>query len=294
MLNKKEIQKKIYSITNTKKITKVMEMISIIKMKKIKNKINNMFDYFHTLTEIIKKLIYLMKSKKETNIFISSKKVTRIAFIIVLTSKGLCGGLNNNLFKKVIPYLKNLSSKKIIYKLIILGKKEINFFNQFQNNIKIYDNNFFKKLNYLNSTKTFKTLFSDYKLNKFDKILIAFNQIRNKSNYTSVIKTLFPVSLKNNNNNKINQNSWDYVYESNINLLLKNLFNQFFNIKIYYSVLENLFSEYSSRVISMKNATENSSNLIQELNLFYNKLRQDSITQELTEIISGASEVLMD
>ncbi|CAL4317545.1 ATP synthase gamma chain [Buchnera aphidicola (Chaitophorus sp. 3695)] len=292
MLNKKEIQKKIYSITNTKKITKAMEMISIIKMKKVEKKINNIFHYFNTLIEIVEKIIYLLKSKKEKNIFTSSRKVKKIAFIIVLTSKGLCGGLNNNLFKKIIPYLKNLSLKKIIYKLIILGKREINFSNQFQNDIQIYNNDFFKNLNYSNANKISKILFSDYKLNKFDQIFIAFNKSKNKINYKPVIEKLLPISLK--NNNKINKNSLDYVYESNTNLLLENLFNQFFNIKIYYSILENLFTEHSSRIISMKNATENSIDLIKELNLVYNKLRQDNITQELTEIISGASAVLMD
>ncbi|CAL4317581.1 ATP synthase gamma chain [Buchnera aphidicola (Chaitophorus populicola)] len=292
MFNKKDIQKKIHSITNTKKITKAMEMISIIKMKKVDKKIKKIFYYFNTLKEIIKKIIYLSQSKKQKNIFTFPKKIKKIAFIVVFTSKGLCGGLNHNLSKKIIPYLNNLSLNKVVYKLIILGKKEINFLNQFQNDIKIYDNNFFKNLNYLHSSKISKILFSDYKFNKFDQILIAFNKSQNKINYKPVIETLLPISLK--DNNQINRNSWDYVYESNIDLLLENLCNQFFNIKIYYSILENLLTEYSSRVIAMKNATENSTDLIKELHLIYNKLRQDNITQELTEIISGASAVLMD
>jgi F-type H+-transporting ATPase subunit gamma len=292
MFNKKDIQKKIHSITNTKKITKAMEMISIIKMKKVDKKIKKMFYYFNTLKEIINKIIYLSKSKKQKNIFTFPKKIKKIAFIVVFTSKGLCGGLNHNLSKKIIPYLNNLSLNKVVYKLIILGKKEINFLNQFQNDIKIYDNNFFKNLNYLHSSKISKILFSDYKFNKFDQILIAFNKSQNKINYKPVIETLLPISLK--DNNQINRNSWDYVYESNIDLLLENLCNQFFNIKIYYSILESLLTEHSSRVIAMKNATENSTDLIKELHLIYNKLRQDSITQELTEIISGASAVLMD
>lgn len=292
MFNKKEIQKKTHSIINTKKITKAMEMISIIKMKKTQKKINKIFYYFKNLRNIIKKIFYLLKIKKEKNLFTSSRKVNKVAVIIVLTSKGLCGGLNNNLLKKIVVYLKTLSLKSITYKLFILGKKEINFINQFQYDIKIYNDVFFQNLNYINSNKISKVLFSNYKLKKFDQILIAFNKSKNKISYKSVIKKILPISFK--KNKKKDQNSWDYIYESNVNLLLENLFNQFFNVKIYYSILENLFTEYSSRVLAMKNATENSTNLIKELNLIYNKLRQNNITQELTEIISGASAVLID
>ncbi|NIH41042.1 MAG: ATP synthase F1 subunit gamma [Buchnera aphidicola (Periphyllus aceris)] len=288
MINKKSIKNKIVSFSGVKKITKAMEMISIIKMKKLEFKKKQIFPYLNILKKITKNLIFLSQIKKQKNIFLcKKKKINKVIIIVVLTSKGLCGSLNNNLFKFIFPYLKNFLFKKISYELIIFGKKENNFLNQFKKKIRIYNCNIFKKSFSKNIFKISNILFKDYKLKIFDKVFIVFNKFVNKIKYKPVFKQLLPITM--NIKKNFYKNNWDYIYESNSILLLEKIFKKYFKITIYNSFLENLVSEYSSRIISMKNASENSFDLIQELQIIYNKARQDSITQELIEIISGAS-----
>ncbi|CAL4317516.1 ATP synthase gamma chain [Buchnera aphidicola (Periphyllus testudinaceus)] len=289
MINTKSIKNKIVSFSSIKKITKAMEMISVIKMKKIEIKKKKTFPYLNILTKIVKNLIFLLKIKKQKNIFLFNKNPKKVVIIVILTSKGLCGSLNSNLFKFLLPYLKNFLLKKISYKLIIFGKKEINFLNKFKKNIQIYNFNFFKMSFSKDLFKTSNTLFKNYKLGFYDQIFIVFNQFNKNMNYKPIFKRLFPLDLNIKKNMFLK--NWDYIYESRSIDLIESIFYKFFKTTIYDSVLENLVSEYSSRMISMKNASENSSNLITESKIIYNKSRQDNITQELTEIISGASVV---
>ncbi|WP_343183553.1 ATP synthase F1 subunit gamma [Buchnera aphidicola] len=287
MVNIKNIKNKIINFSSIKKITKAMEMISVIKIKRLELKKKKILPYIFTLKKILKNLIFLSKIKKEKNIFLFRNNVKKVVIIIVLTSKGLCNGLNNNLFKFLLPYLKNFLLKNISYKLIIFGKKEINFLNKFKKQIKIYDFNFFKSSYSINLFKILNSLFKNYKLKSFDQVFIVFHKFYNKMNYKLVFKRLLPIKI--NFKQKNEYKYWDYIYESNRMKLFENVFNKFFKSMVYNNILENLISEYSSRIISMRNSSENSSNLIKELNIIYNKARQYNITQELTEIISGAS-----
>ncbi|WP_343187773.1 ATP synthase F1 subunit gamma [Buchnera aphidicola (Periphyllus koelreuteriae)] len=287
MVNIKNIKNKIINFSNIKKITKAMEMISVIKIKRLELKKKKILPYILILKKILKNLVFLSKIKKEKNIFLFRNNVKKVVIIIILTSKGLCNGLNNNLFKFLLPYLKNFLLKNISYELIIFGKKEINFLNKFKKQIKIYDFNFFKSSYSINLFKILNSLFKNYKLKSFDQVFIVFHKFYNKINYKLVFKRLLPIKI--NFKQKNEYKSWDYIYESSRIKLFENVFNKFFKSMVYNNILENLISEYSSRIISMRNSSENSSNLIKELNIIYNKARQYNITQELTEIISGSS-----
>ncbi|USS94141.1 ATP synthase F1 subunit gamma [Buchnera aphidicola] len=292
MINKKEIKNKINSVLNTKKITRAMEMISVIKMKKSKVKINLIQPYLNTLEKIICNLSNLIRNKKEKSLFFFQKKIKKIIFIVVLSSKGLCGNLNTNLFKHFLLYLKESIFGKFSFKIIIFGKKESIFINQLKENIQEYNFNFYKNFNFFTVKNFSNKIFQNYKKKKFHEIFIVYNKNCNKKKYIPIIEKLFPIQR--NSKKSLSKNSWDYIYESDSSLLYENILNRFCTIKIYHSILENLINEYSSRIIAMKNATENSATLIQDLQVIYNKSRQFNITQELTEIISGASVVLMD
>lgn len=276
MINKKEIQNKINSVLNTRKITRAMEMISVIKMKKSKIKRNQVKPYFNTLQEIIFRLNNLCNNKNEKNEFFFKKNFNKIIFIIILSSKGLCGGLNANLFKYLFLYLKNFILKRFSFKFIIFGKKESIFINQFKKNIQEYNYNFYKNFNFNYIQKFSKKLFKRYQKKKIDKICIVYNKYFSKKSYVPVIEQLLPIKICNKKDIRI-KHSWDYIYESNPSLLYKDIFNRFFTVKIYYSILENLINEHFSRMVAMKNATENSSNSIKNLQMTYNKDRKSVV-----------------
>ncbi|NIH16798.1 MAG: ATP synthase F1 subunit gamma [Buchnera aphidicola (Periphyllus lyropictus)] len=293
MINKKEIKDKINSIQSTKKITQAMEMISIIKIKKLQLESEKITPFLNILTKVVKNLFFLSQIKKEKNIFFVKKNINKILFIIILSTKGLCGSLNGNLFKKFFYYFNNFVKKKTQFEIIILGKKNKIFLKTFKKNISIFNTIFYKNFNITNVFEFSKNLLKKYQLNKINEIFIIFNKFKNKTNYLPTIEKLLPFECFKKNSKKFFK-SWDYIYESNSYLLHKKILYKFFKMKLYNCILENLICENSSRMLVMKNATESSSNIVKELKFTYNKARQYNITQELIEIISGASAVLMD
>ncbi|CAL4317584.1 ATP synthase F1 subunit gamma [Buchnera aphidicola] len=293
MENVKEIRKKIESISNTKKITKAMEMISISKIKKIEKKIKENQFY----SKIIKKTYNRFLSQKilSNNIFLKEKKkIKTICIICIFTNKGLCGSLNTNLFKKILIFLKKISIKKISFKLMLYGLKSRSFFNH----IKKKDLYFFKN-SIKNNFKEFKlkkifNFFSKkYLKKKFDKVYIAYNYFRNKFCFSPKIVQLLPL-LKQSYNKKKKYFLGNYIHELELSKIIQYFLKLYSYNKFYKFILSNLACENCSRMISMKKASDSSKKIISELKIFYNKVRQSNITQELNEIISGTSTIISD
>jgi len=284
MLNKKEIKTKINSIKTVKKITKVMEMIATIKMKKSQKKIKDSTPYIDAANTIISNM--KRNNLKFTHPFFVKKKIKKIGLFILSSDKGLCSGFNSNLFKKSIDFIKKNIKEKIKIQLFLFGKKAIRFFKKnFKKSISIH-----YKIKTIENLEEYNQITNPliklYKKNKINQIFIAFNKFKNSITYHPTINKLLPLEKK---NRKDKRKKSDYLYEPNSIKILDTVLNHYINIKIYQAYLSNFSSEQSARMLSMKTASDNSNNIIKKLNLNYNKTRQTNITQELTEIISGSS-----
>nr|Q9RQ77.1 RecName: Full=ATP synthase gamma chain; AltName: Full=ATP synthase F1 sector gamma subunit; AltName: Full=F-ATPase gamma subunit [Buchnera aphidicola (Schlechtendalia chinensis)]AAF13781.1 gamma subunit of membrane-bound ATP synthase [Buchnera aphidicola] len=287
MSEKKEIKNKINCISNTKKITKAMEMVSIAKMKKSEIKMKSRKPYLDIIKTIISHILY--NHIKYRHLYLNNRKTKKIGIIVISTDRGLCGSLNISLFKKIIQLINIYKNKNVMSSLFILGSKGVSYFKSSTYDITYYEKiitknyTFFDCLNFIHSSLEY------YNTQKIDKLFLSYNQFKNTLVYIPVIMQLLPLSKKIFKGNK--NSHWDYIYESNSGILLDTLLNDYIESQIYQSILENCTCEQASRMISMKQATDNSEDLIKKLRILYNKARQDNITQELTEIISGANAV---
>nr|ATU90227.1 ATP synthase gamma chain [Buchnera aphidicola (Schlechtendalia chinensis)]ATU90228.1 ATP synthase gamma chain [Buchnera aphidicola (Schlechtendalia chinensis)] len=283
----KEVRNKIKCITNTQKITKAMEMVSISKMKKAEVKMNSGRPYLKTIKEIINN--FISNNTRYQHVYLEQRAVKKIGIIIISTDRGLCGNLNVTLFKKIIQLINIYKNKNVMSSLFILGSKGVSYFKSSIYDITYYEKiitknyTFFDCLNFIHSSLEY------YNTQKIDKLFLSYNQFKNTLVYIPVIMQLLPLSKEIFKGNK--NSHWDYIYESNSGILLDTLLNDYIESQIYQSILENCTCEQASRMISMKQATDNSEDLIKKLRILYNKARQDNITQELTEIISGANAV---
>ncbi|WP_343189952.1 ATP synthase F1 subunit gamma [Buchnera aphidicola] len=284
MSSAKEIRNKIFSVENINKVTKTMEMISISKIKKIKFKIDNRFPYKNSIKRIINNIISC--NLEYTNKYLINNSVIKnICIIIISTDKGLCGSLNINLFKKILEQIKKFYKFNI--KLIVIGKKGINFFKSMNNNFIIKN---FSLLEFSLSkcvTKILDIIIDMYNKKKFQKFFLASNKFINSMNFTPNIFQLLPFYNKNLHVNVYRKFSWDYIYEPNSKFLLKTLFKKYLRSILYCKILENLYCEHSSRFFSMKQSSDNINNIIKKLKLTYNKSRQFTVTKEIIEIVSG-------
>ncbi|CAL4041861.1 ATP synthase gamma chain [Buchnera aphidicola (Takecallis arundicolens)] len=289
MANTKTIRNKILSIKNTQKITKTMEMVSISKMKKVTKKLLISAPYLEHLKKIISHFLQGKLSYK--HYFLQKKMIAKkIAIIIISSSRGLCGNLNYNVFKKVNYFIKKNQDKNIICDLYIVGMKGILFFknNRYVNIKKTI--NFTDNITYKMVSPLITELVQEYQKDNFDKLFIAGNKYNTKNEKTSYLSQLLPLkSIFFRDSGYTKYTTWDYLYEPNSILVLDYTFQKYILFQVLQLILENMVCEQSLRRLIMKTATDNSENIIQELQLLYNKIRQYSITQEIMEIISGAS-----
>ncbi|CAL4317513.1 ATP synthase F1 subunit gamma [Buchnera aphidicola] len=288
MINTNMIRNKIKSISNTKKITKTMEMVAITKIKKMQNKILISQPYLNSIKEII---FHFLQGKLKKNIFLKKKKqIKSIGIVVVSSNRGLCGSLNNNIFKIVNSVMKNNTNHNIKFFLYILGKRGSLFFKN-QNIHHNYKTIFLDdELEYTDLIPLAKKLIIHYKKNIFDKLLIVSNKFYSRILQKPEIFQILPIHKKNFSGPKYTiYKNWDYLYEYYEKYTIEYVLNEYIIFQLLQLLLENQLSEQSARMIAMKTATDNSKNIITDLRILYNKIRQFSITQELIEIISGAN-----
>ncbi|MCW5197044.1 ATP synthase F1 subunit gamma [Buchnera aphidicola] len=288
MISIKNLKIKINSISNTQKITRTMEMIAISKMKKLKKELLFIQPYSKVINTIMEHVA--QSNIKYKHFFFQSKKIIKnIGIIIISTNKGLCGNLNANIFKMVNKIIKKNSYSHIQYHLYIIGLKGLLFFQRlkFPNIVKILElTDNIKKSKIKNFVKN---ILKKCKKNKIDKLFIISNKFNNEISHTLNYQQLFPYNTIKKTQNILYKNYWDYLYEPKYTCVIKVLLNKYITFQIFQYLLSNIVSEQSARMLAMKTASDNSNNIIKELQVNYNKKRQFNITQELIEIISGAS-----
>ena len=287
MASGKEIRTKIGSIKNTQKITSAMEMVAASKMRKAQDRMETGKPYAARIRAVVGHLA--AGNPEYKHVYLSEREVKRVGYIVVSTDRGLCGGLNINLFKSVIRHSKEWADQEVEVDLCMVGAKGASFFGSVGGNIVASVRDLGDQPSITDLIGSVKVMLDGFVEGKLDKIYIVGNEFVNTMTQAPTVRQLLP--LQADDDEKLKKHSWDYLYEPDANSLLDGLMIRYIESQIYQAVLENGACEQAARMIAMKSATDNAGDLIDDLQLVYNKARQAAITQELSEIVSGAAAV---
>jgi len=286
MASGKEIRTQISSIKSTQKITSAMEMVAASKMRRAQERMQRGKPYANKIKSVIG---HIANANSEyQHMFMEQREVKRVGFIIVSTDRGLCGGLNINLFKKAIVSMKQWQDQNIEVDLCLLGAKGAGFFNSFGGNVVAAARDLGEEPVLVDLIGGIKTMLSAYEDQKIDQLFLVSNELVNTMTQQPDVEQLLPIKPASRTDQ---QHHWDYIYEPDAKALLEGLFVRYVESLVYQAVVENGACEQAARMIAMKSATDNAGDLIDDLQLVYNKARQSAITQELSEIVSGAAAI---
>jgi F-type H+-transporting ATPase subunit gamma len=286
MAGAKEIRTQIGSIKNTRKITSAMEMVAASKMRKAQQRMEATRPYADKMRNVIGHLFHAHPEYKHT--FMIEREVSRVGYIIVSSDRGLCGGLNNNLFRKLFKEIKKERDAGIEIDFCTIGNKALGFFSRFGGNVVSQATHLGDTPHIEDLIGTVKVMLDAYTEGKIDRIYIAYNDFVNTMTQSPTIEQLVPIASDMEDELK---HHWDYIYEPDSKEVLDNLLGRYVESLVYQAVVENGACEQSARMVAMKAASDNAGSLIDELQLIYNKARQAAITQEISEIVSGAAAV---
>jgi len=254
MANLKEIRAKVASIKSTQKITRAMQMVAASKMRRAQERMAQGRPYAENMHRVIAHLVQANPEYKHR--YMVERPVKRVGYIIVSSDRGLAGGLNINLFKKVVKHVQQQQEQSIEVQFALIGQKAVS-----------------------------------YDKGELDRIYLVSNGFVNAMTQNQKIEQLVPLADAEEDKNLNRQYGWDYIYEPEAEELLNGLLVRYIESVVYQGVIENIACEQSARMVAMKAATDNAGQLIKDLQLIYNKLRQAAITQEISEIVGGAAAV---
>ena len=286
MAGTKEIRTQIASVKSTQKITSAMEMVAASKMRKAQDRMEVGKPYATRIRSVVGHIAN--SSPEYQHAFMQERDVKNVAIIIVSTDRGLCGGLNINLFKKAVKLMAEYDAKGIGVELCTVGTKASAFFGGFGANITATVKDLGEQPKVSDLIGAVKVVLDAFNEGKVDKIYLLSNEFVNTMTQDPQVKQLLPLEADEGSKGK---HRWDYLYEPDAETLLDGLLTRYIESQIYQAVVENGACEQAARMVAMKNATDNAGDLIDGLQLVYNKARQAAITQELSEIVSGAAAV---
>lgn len=287
MAGTKEIRNKIKSIKNTQKITKAMEMVAASKMRKAQDRMHASRPYAEKIRRVVSHVARAHPEYKHP--FLQDRELKRVGYIIISTDRGLCGGLNINLFKGVVNSMKSHRDMGVEMDLAIFGTKATNFFKRFGGNIIAQAAHLGDRPTAQDMIGPTKVVLDAYYEGKIDRLFLAHNELVSTMVQRPRVDQVVPVPSP--VDEKEPPHHWDYLYEPDSREMLDLLFERYIESLVYQGVVENIASEMAARMIAMKAASDNAGTLIDELQLVYNKARQTAITQELSEIVAGAAAV---
>ena len=288
MAGAKEIRNKIGSVKSTQKITKAMEMVAASKMRRSQDAMEATRPYAETMRKVIGHLANGSLEYKHP--YLEEREAKRVGYIIVSTDRGLCGGLNINLFKKAMLDMKDWSEKGADVELAIIGSKATAFFNNSGAKVAAQVSGLGDKPSLEDLIGSVSVMLKKYDEGELDRLFVVFNKFENTMVQEPTIDQLLPLP-KSDSEDMQRNHAWDYIYEPEPKPLLDALLVRYVESQVYQGVVENLACEQAARMIAMKAATDNASDLIDDLELVYNTARQAAITQELSEIVGGAAAV---
>jgi F-type H+-transporting ATPase subunit gamma len=287
MANTKEVRKQIASIKSTQKITAAMEMVAASKIRKTQSEMQLGRPYSEKIKEVISHIA--TSSSEYSHPFYENREAKKACFIVVSSDKGLCGGLNINLFKNVIQKAAELNNQGVESSFALIGVKAASFFKAVGGNVVANVQKLGDKPDPDMLIGLTKTVLDLHKDNEIDQVYICSNKFVNTMTQQPGVQQLIPLPAI--EDDGLTSTHWDYIYEPEAKELLEGLMTRYIESLIYHAVVENNACEQAAKMLAMKNATENAGDLIKELELLYNNVRQAAITQELSEMVGGAAAV---
>ncbi|WP_339799356.1 F0F1 ATP synthase subunit gamma [uncultured Marinobacter sp.] len=282
----KEIRNQIGSIKSTQKITSAMEMVAASKMRKAQERMQATRPYADKIRQVIGHIA--LANPEYNHSFMRDREVKRVGYIVVSSDRGLCGGLNTNLFKALVRNMRDWKNKGVETDICAIGQKGASFFRNYGGNVvaaltHLGDNPSAEKL-----IGNVKVMLDAFEEGRIDRLYVVHNEFVNTMTQSPKVEQLLP--LPPSEDEEI-RNQWDYLYEPSAQPILDGLLPRYIESQVYQGVVENLACEQAARMVAMKSATDNAGSIIDELQLAYNKARQAAITQEISEIVSGAASV---
>ena len=288
MAGSQEIRTQIKSIQNTQKITKAMEMVAASKMRKAVSQMEMARPYADKISQV---MTHLANAHPEyDSAFFDTRAVKKRAYIVISSDRGLCGGLNNNLFKNIIQQSMDNKQNEIDSSFSVIGNKAAGFFQRIGGEVISQSTHLGDKPQIEDLLGTIKSTIDKFLANDVDEVYISYNKFVNTVSQVPTVQKILPISPDSaDETQKDYSHYWDYLYEPDAKDVLESLFTRYIESLTYRAVVENIACEQASRMVAMKSSSDNAADLISELQIIYNKNRQAAITQEISEIISGAS-----
>ncbi len=282
----KEIRTKISSIRSTQKITSAMEMVAASKMRKVQERMRLGKPYARRMRAVVGHIANAAPEYR--HMYMEQRDVKRVGFLVVSTDRGLCGGLNINLFKHTVKSMREWADQGVEIDLSLIGAKAAAFFNSYGGNVIAAIRDIGETPALADLIGGVKTMLDAYEEGRIDRLFLVSNQFVNTMTQVPTLEQLLPLEA---DDSQEMQHHWDYIYEPDAKELLEGLLTRYIESQVYQAVVENGACEQAARMLAMKNATENAGELIDDLQLIYNKARQAAITQELSEIVGGAAAI---
>ena len=283
----KEIRTKIKSVKSTQKITRAMEMVAASKMRKAQERMAAARPYAQKIRNVIGHLAHAHPEYKHP--YLQDREVKAgVGFIIISSDRGLCGGLNSNLFKATVRSMREWNDKGVKIELCTIGAKANAFFKRLGGNVVAQISHVGDAPQISNLIGVVKVMLDAYDQGRIDRLFVVYNELVNTMTQRPNVEQLLPVHGVDDPQLK---HHWDYIYEPDAKDVLNGLLMRYIESLVYQGVVENISSEQAARMVAMKSASDNAGDLIGELQLVYNKARQAAITQELSEIVAGAAAV---
>jgi F-type H+-transporting ATPase subunit gamma len=287
MAGAKEIRSKIASIKSTQKITSAMEKVAVSKMRRAQSRMASGRPYAERIRQVIG---HLAKANPEyRHPFMVEREVKRVGYIVVSSDRGLCGGLNINLFKTLLKSMAEWREAKVEADFCVVGGKGASFFRSYGGNVVAAISKLGEEPSLNDLIGSVKVMLDAYSDGRIDRLYLVSNKFVNTMTQKPEVHQLLPLAAT--EEEGVQKGLWDYIYEPDAQSLLDSLMVRFIESQVYQAVLENNACEQAARMIAMKNATDNAGDLISGLQLVYNKARQAAITQEISEIVGGAAAV---
>jgi len=287
MAGAKEIRTKIASVKSTQKITSAMEMVAASKMRKAQDRMVATRPYADKMRQVIGHVA--LATPEYTHPFMRRREVRRVGFIIVSSDRGLCGGLNSNLFRRLVREIRSLRDAGTELQFCTIGTKALGFFRRVGGQVVAQATHLGDAPHIDDLVGTIKVMLDAYVAGELDEIRIAYNSFVNTMTQKPTVEQLVPLAEGQDADQLTHH--WDYLYEPEAKDVLDSLMTRYVESLVYQAVVENAACEQSARMVAMKSASDNAGDLIDELQLIYNKARQAAITQEISEIVGGAAAV---
>ena len=287
MAGAKEIRTKIRSVQNTRKITSAMEMVAASKMSRAQERMAAARPYAEKMRNVIAH-VSSAHSEYSHPYMEERETVKRVGYIVVSSDRGLCGGLNSNMFRMLLRELRDWDQKGVGIDVCTVGSKALQFFRRNGGNVLGQVSQIGDSPSIDDLIGTVKLMLDAYQEGTVDRVYLVYNNFVNSMTQQAVSEQLLPREAS--DEDEVNHH-WDYIYEPEAKEVVDHLLDRYIESLVYQAVVENIASEQAARMVAMKAASDNAGNLIDELQLAYNKARQAAITQELSEIVGGAAAI---